>query len=117
MPTDSEALMQLVQKVDQLIHDLPERYVDQRSNEARHIASERRIDNNEADIKQIKQEIASLHDGSMKYLESALKELERRILDKIEANTKSSQSNWLTIAIAVVGWLVAIGGLLVAIFK
>ena len=94
----------------------------------RHIELERRVDKVEIRVDAVESRINSLHEGSMDFVHKALAEqtaalnastqaLERRIFDKLEERSTSSRSHWLTIAIAIIGWLVALGGLLVAILK
>jgi CHASE3 domain sensor protein len=113
MPTNDELLIQLAQKLDQLIHELPERYVDER----RHVALEKRVDTLEIHATKIDDTISNLHNNSMAFVTSEFQKMEHRILDKIEANAKTSSSNWLIISVAIVSSLIGIGSMLVAIFK
>lgn len=107
MPTDGELLAQLNQKLDSFM----QLYRD------RHEELEKRVDKMEARIDIIDGKINGLHSNSMQWVNDALGQLERRILDKIEANSKSSVSNRIVIVFGIMSTLIGIGGVIVAILK
>jgi hypothetical protein len=89
---------------------------------------EKRVDKLEQGVYGINEKIGNLHNTSMAWVNDALsdqtaalnastRELERRIFDKIEERSASSRSQLIMTIVAFVGWLLSIGGLLVAIFK
>jgi hypothetical protein len=81
MPTDSEILTQLMQKLDQLIYDLPKSYVD----EKRHREIERRVDALEAHVQKIDDTINNLHNTSMAFVNEAIREIVKRLTDESQA--------------------------------
>ncbi len=85
MPTEIELLTQLAQenarKLDQLIHDLPEHYVDER----RHAEISRRVDGLEAHVQKIDDTISGLHNSSMAWVNDAIRAVVREITDEGKA--------------------------------
>lgn len=85
MPTDIELLTQLAQdnarKLDQLIYDLPERFVE----EKRHHEIERRVDVLETQVEKINDLISNLHNTSMAFVNEAIKEIVRQLTDESKA--------------------------------
>jgi tetrahydromethanopterin S-methyltransferase subunit G len=119
-----QTLQALNQKMDTLIKDK----VDVQYYRDRHEELERRMDKIEGRVDTIDEKINGLHNTSMAWVNDALsdqtaalnastRELERRIFDKIEERSAFSRSQLIMIIAASVGWLLSIGGLLVAIFK
>src|SRR6266849_5386804 len=85
MPTEIELLTQLAQettrKLDQLIHDLPERYVDERQ----HAEIARRVDVLETHVQKIDDTISGLHNSSMAWVNDAIRAVVREITDEGKA--------------------------------
>src|SRR5215470_16924104 len=102
-----ETLSQINQKLDLFMQFYKDRHID----------LEKRVDKVEQRVDVIDTKINGLHNQSMQWVNDALQGLERRILDKIEANSTFSHSQWVIIGIAVIGWLIGIVSIVVAILK
>lgn len=94
----------------------------------RHDELVHRVDILEAMVQKINETISNLHNSSMSFVTDALgtqratlaqevQELERRLIDKMEANSKFSRSQGIIIGIAVIGWILGILGSVIAFIR
>lgn len=106
MPDDlQQNFAALNQKIDMLIQQ----------NQERHNQIDKRVDKHENRLDAIDERINNLHSNSMEHVHEIISDMEHRILDKIEANSKFSRSNWLIVGIATISSLLSLGTMIVMI--